>query len=98
MLMYDDGVVALPQLRVNGMYIGSGDAVQVPSPSPRVNSSIFSYLRGFRKEDSDVFSPGRIIGIYVSYFWGLVICNVYIPFLCQHVHSYASSLRQHRVQ
>ena len=29
MLIHDDGIVALPQLRVNGLYIGSGDAVQV---------------------------------------------------------------------
>ena len=28
-LVYQDGVVQLPQLRVNGRYIGSGDAVQV---------------------------------------------------------------------
>lgn len=27
-LVYQDGVVQLPQLRVNGLYIGSGDAVQ----------------------------------------------------------------------
>lgn len=28
-LVYQDGIVQLPQLRVNGRYIGSGDAVQV---------------------------------------------------------------------
>lgn len=37
MLIHDDGIVALPQLRVNGLYIGSGDAVQVRN----------HYIRGY---------------------------------------------------
>jgi len=41
MTKYNDGVTALPQLRVNGVFVGGGDAVQASPRWPHARGRAF---------------------------------------------------------